>query len=65
VVKIAGSVNDTMYLDGPPTDDVEDKIGFNDQDTVAVLSKSWVSRYPTQQRLVLKFSDAFIKSANK
>lgn len=48
-VEIAGPVNDTMYLNSLSTDDVENKIGFDDQDTVAVLPKLRVSRYPSDE----------------
>jgi hypothetical protein len=65
LVKIAGPVNDTMYLDSLSTNDVEDKIGFDHQNAIAVLSKFRMSRHSPEERMMLKPSNAFIKSINK
>jgi hypothetical protein len=62
VVKIAGAVNDAMYLDSSSTDDIEDEVGVNNKDTITVLSKLRVSRYPPKERMMLKLSNTFIKS---
>jgi hypothetical protein len=54
-----------MYLDSLATNDVEGEIEFDDQDTITVFPKFGMSRYSSKERMVLKLSDAFIKSVNK
>ena len=44
VVKIAGAVNDTMYLYSLSTNGVEGEIGFDVQDTITVFPKFGMSR---------------------
>jgi hypothetical protein len=43
VINIAGSVNNTMNLDGLATDNVEDEIGFDDQDPIPLFTKFGMS----------------------
>jgi hypothetical protein len=65
VVEIAGTMNDTMYFNCPSTDDVKGEIRFNHQDTIAVFSKLRMSRYSSEERIMLKPSNAFIESVDK
>jgi hypothetical protein len=39
MIKVAGSMDHAMYLDILATDDVENEVGFNDQDAITILSK--------------------------
>ena len=39
VIEVAGSVYLAMYLNFLATDDVENEVGFNDQDAITILSK--------------------------
>jgi hypothetical protein len=39
VIEVAGSVYHAMYFDILATDDVENEVGFNDQDAITILSK--------------------------
>jgi len=65
VIEIAGGVNNTVDLNGLPTDNVEDQVGLNNEDTIAVLSKLGMARYPPKERMILKLSNAFIKPINE
>ena len=65
VVKIARAVNNTMNFNSLPTDNVENKVGFNHQDTVTGLPKLGMSRHPSQERMSFKLTNAFIKMINK
>jgi hypothetical protein len=61
VVEITGAMNDAMYLDNPSTDDVENEVGLNNQDTITVLSEFRVARDPSKERMTHKPSNAVIK----
>lgn len=65
MIQIAGAVHNTMYLNRLATNKIEDKVGFNDENSVAVLTKPRMTRHTAQKGLMLKLSDTFIKSVNK
>jgi hypothetical protein len=65
VIKIAGSVNNTMNLDSLATDDVEDEIGFDNQDPIPIFTKFGMSRCSSQKRMMFKLCDTFIQSVDK
>jgi hypothetical protein len=48
MVKIARSVDNAMYFNLAATNDVEHKVGLDDQDTITVFSESRMTWYPSQ-----------------
>ncbi|GEM_PF-3000606 len=65
MVKIAGTVNDTMDFNSSSAEDIEDEIRSNNQNTIAILTKFAVSRYSSEERIMLKPSNAFIESVDE
>jgi hypothetical protein len=65
MIQIAGAAHKGVYLNSLPANNVEDKIGFNDQNSVAVLAKLRVTRNTTGKRLMPELSDSYIKLINK
>jgi hypothetical protein len=45
MIEVAGSVHHAMYLNILATDDVENEVGFNNQDAITIVSKLQMSRY--------------------
>jgi hypothetical protein len=54
-----------MNLDRLSASDVEDKVGFNNQNSVAVFSKFWMARKAAQERMLLKQSNTLVELLNK
>jgi hypothetical protein len=65
LIKITGPMNDSMYLDGIPTDHVEDEVGLDNQYAVTVFSKLGVPWISAQQRAALQEPDAMFKLRNE
>ena len=65
VIQISGAVDHTVNFDNLPTDDIEEEIGFDNQNTVPIFSKFGMAGNPTQERLSLKEFDAFVKPLDK
>src|SRR5437870_9318119 len=65
LIKITGSMNDSVYLDGISMDHVEDEVGLNNQHAVTVFSKSRVARNPTQHWASLQECNAIFKVRNE
>ena len=65
MIEIAGTVDDPVNFNLLTTDDIEDKVSVNNQDTIPVLAKSGMTRYSTQKWMMLKPSNSFIESIHK
>lgn len=65
VIEIAGTVDDPMNFNLLTTDDVEDKVSVNNQDTISVLTKSSMTRYAAQKWMMLKPPDSLIEFIRK
>ena len=65
MAKIAGSLNDPMNLNGLSTDDVESKVGFNHEDSIAIIPKFWMMGYSTKMRIIFKKPDTVFELFNK
>jgi hypothetical protein len=65
VVEIAGTVDDTMYLNGLSTDGIEGEIRFDHQDAIAACTEPGMSRYSSEERIERKSPHTFIKSVDK
>ncbi len=48
-----------------PADDVEDEVGFNNQNAVAVFPQFRMARHATQEWVLLKQSDPLIQLFDK
>jgi hypothetical protein len=64
VVKIAGSVNNTMHLDGVATDDVKDEKGSDDQDPIPVGTEFGMSGNSSRKRMMFTLSNTPIHSVD-
>ena len=54
-----------MDFNGVAADDVEDKVGFDNQDPVTVLSEFRMSGDASQERVILKLAEPFIDLFNE
>ena len=54
-----------MDFNRQSTDDVEDKVGFNNQNAVAILSESRMARHTAQERMLLKETNSSIELLDK
>ena len=61
VIKIAGTVNDTVDLDGIAPDEVEDKVGFHHKDPIPRTSESRISRNAAEVRVTAQATDPAIE----
>jgi len=57
VIEIARAVNDTVYLNGPSSNDVEREVGLNHKNTITVLSEFGMSWDSPKERVMLKLSN--------
>jgi hypothetical protein len=65
MIKIPGSVNNTMNLNTLATNYVKDEISFNDQDPISVFTKFGMPRDSSKKRMVFKLRNSFVKSVDK
>jgi hypothetical protein len=65
VIEVSRAVDYSMDFNCQSTDDVEDKVGFNYQNAVAVLSEFWMARYSAQERMLLEETNPFIEPLDK
>ena len=65
VIQISRPVDNSMYFNRPPADDVEGKVGFNNQDAVTVFSQFRMARGASQERMLLKQSNPFVELLDK
>lgn len=65
MVKIAGSVDNTMNFDGVATDEVKDEIGSDDQHPIPVFTEFGMSGNSSQKRMMFKLSNTLIQSVDK
>lgn len=65
MIQVTGAVHDTMYLNRFATNKVEDMVGFNNENSVAVLAKPRMTGHTAKKGLMLELSNTSIKSVNK
>jgi hypothetical protein len=61
VIKIAGTVNDTMDLDGTVPEAVEYEVGFQHEDPVPRALEDCISRYAPEARVTAQPTDPVIE----
>ena len=65
VIKIARIMDNAMNLNGLSTNDVEDKLWFNYQDSIAMLAKFLMARYTTELWIMFQKSNALLDLVDK
>jgi hypothetical protein len=61
MIQVARTVNNSMNLNQVSTNNVEDKVGFDNQHSVSVPSKFGMPRCASKQRVSLKRTDSHIQ----
>ena len=65
MIQIAGSVDDAMHFNLAATNNVKYKVGFYDENAIPIFSKFLVTRYPSEQWMLLERSNPIIKLVYK
>ena len=65
MVQIPGSVDDAMNFNLATTDNVEHKVGFDDQNAIPVFPQFLVMRYPSKQGMLLQCPNSIVKLVDK
>jgi hypothetical protein len=65
MIKMARSTDDSGYLNSLSPDDIENEVGFDNQNSVAIFSESWITGHSTEIRILLKQHYAIIEFLNE
>ncbi len=65
VIKMASAMNDTVYFNDVTSDDIEDKIGFDDEHSVTECLELLMFWNSTEKRMCCQATDSFVKLLGK
>ncbi len=65
MIEVSRTMDNTMDFDPLSTDDIEHKVGLNNQNSIAVFSKFRMAWDTAQERMSLKQANPFIELLDK